>query len=439
MLSNMFSKILILILGLLALSFSSRASVPSPQASVDLICHNDQAECYPRVFQPTETFQVVHDDQDLPPGLHVRLDITTGKKEAKINVVEEDDQALLTTAMDVVVVDSDTEMPSLDLGHSQKHTQKPPKFNKQGAIRPPPVDTPEGTIFESSIAYVKDSALRDRKVVNFILERLEDLSHDIYYGLKLVEDSEVVLKLFGLIKANGTEADIKGASLLVLGTAIQNNPAAFTAALGHFYNDETPTGPMEAIIVALVHEQLPQLLTRFIYLLSALCQDQAHLWKFINADGLDILMTVYDHKNAGIDEKEKLRVKIENFILDHFLQQDSFRVQETQKAQSSGIEVTSELEPQDPWVLATAYAQEYEWPVPTNVQPKYKNMAQALQSWCSAFSSRIGVSTEQRINGSVVERPEQEHEAYDALEAKLKAMGCTCWKSCDFPEPKNEL
>ena len=50
---------------------------------VELICHN-RSDCYPKVFQATSEFQRVRDDQDLPAGLHVRLNVWTGEKEAKV-------------------------------------------------------------------------------------------------------------------------------------------------------------------------------------------------------------------------------------------------------------------------------------------------------------------------------------------------------------------
>ena len=71
----------------------------------DIICHtSNREECYPRIFQPTEEFQTVHDDQELPSGLHVRLNIWTGQKEAKINVPDEEDPALEGLPVDSAIV-----------------------------------------------------------------------------------------------------------------------------------------------------------------------------------------------------------------------------------------------------------------------------------------------------------------------------------------------
>ncbi|MCJ1246151.1 hypothetical protein MMC30_003356 [Trapelia coarctata] len=431
----MLSKFLVILCTLLALCFNTKATVPSPRATADLICHTSHAsECYSRTFQPTESFQIVHDDQELPPGLHIRLNIATGKKEAKLNVVGEDEQALMaTTAMDVAVVDSPSS--PLEAPGIQNSAQKVVKGD-QGSIRPPPPNSPEGISFDSSGTSFKTARSDKPQVILSALETLEDLSHDIYWGLKLAQDSDIVPKLVKLLSINGSDPHIKGAAALVLGTAIRNNPAAFTAAISHFYNDEQPTGPMEAVIVALVHEQLPQLLTRFVYLLSALCQDEAYLWKFVNGDGLDVLMTAFSADKAGQDGRDRLRGKIANFILDHFLQQDSFDMSEKKhenSRQTSESEVDSNLEHEDAWVLPYTDEGVYELPRNMKSQPKYRNMADILKPWCAVFSQSL--SSWEKWQGIFAPADEVDNvqEAHKALEEKLKSFGCGCEKDCGTP------
>lgn len=84
----------------------------SPKASTDLICHTAHAsECYPKIFQPTEQFKTVHDDQELPPGLHVRLNLQTGVKEARLNVPEGDEDEHSAVA---IVLDGESELDDED-------------------------------------------------------------------------------------------------------------------------------------------------------------------------------------------------------------------------------------------------------------------------------------------------------------------------------------
>ena len=425
----MFSNILSIVCTLLALSFSTQATVPSPQASVDLICHtNHVSECYPKTFQPSTSFQPIHDDQDLPPGLHVRLDLATGKKEAKLNIVDESDTELLPSTLDVAIVD-EAEVDDKLSGQSQQ-AQKVLKASEQDSIRPSALNSVDGPIFDQSKTKFTTTSTDKPAVILSALETLEDLSHDIYWGVQLAQDSDVIIKLFNLLSPNVSDPHVKGAAALVIGTAIQNNPAAFTAALSHFYTDELPSGPMEAVLTALLHEQLPQLLTRFVYLLSALCQDRTHLWKFVKGDGLATLLTVFDASKAGRDSRDRLRGKIANFVLDHFLQQDSLTKtgRETTVAPAAAA-VDPQREYEDQWVSLSALDIDgtYQWPHEEHPRLSF-NMAMKLEPWCTAFTTSLKAWKDGKAKLLAVENVEK---AQEALEKKLHDFGCSCKTTCD--------
>lgn len=300
----------------------AQGTVPSPRATTDFICHTSHAsECYPRTFQPTLNFQVVHDGQELPPGLHIRMNLATGVKEARLNEPElEEDQH--STGLTIVDDDDDHKpqgSPGLRDQSNPPHFALPP-------TRPPPFDPPEGSLFRSSIDILESSSGQSSETALSALSDLEDLAHSHHWGLTLARDRSVLHLLFNFLRpsisqsASSVEVQIRSATALLLATAIHNNPAALTATLSHFYNDEWPTGPLELVLMALIHDQLPSLLTRMVFLLSALCQDETQLWQFVDAGGLDILAKVFDPDNAGSDEKDRLRGKIANFMLDHFFQ-----------------------------------------------------------------------------------------------------------------------
>lgn len=419
----MFSNILPIICTLLALSFNTKASVPSPQAYADLVCHTSHAsECYPRTFQPSESFQLIHDDQDLPPGLHVRLDLVTGKKEAKLNVVDEKDQSLLASPIDVAFVDLPDPPHGVmgTLQHAQKLLSKP---KEQGSIRPSSSEPVEGASFEANRRRFTTASTDKPEVLLSAMETLEELSHDIYWGLKLAQDSDVIIKLFNILSHNISDSNVKGAAALVFGTAIQNNPAAFAAALSHFYNDKFPTGPMEALLLAMVHEQLPQLLTRYIYLLSALLQDSTHFWKFVNRDGLDTLRVIFEPEKAGRDGKDRLRGKIANFVLDHFVQQE--RERKTVSPLSS--------DPDGEWVIPSPSEMDgtYQWPHEKHLSLGPFNMAEKLEPWCTAFKTSLHAWKAAKSKSSAVENVE---EANEALNKELNTFGCNCVKKCKISQ-----
>ncbi|KAI8865641.1 hypothetical protein GQ42DRAFT_90007 [Ramicandelaber brevisporus] len=53
-------------------------------AEHDTICHRDTHVCYPRVFQATSESREIHDGQEVPGGLHIQLDMTNGRRMARL-------------------------------------------------------------------------------------------------------------------------------------------------------------------------------------------------------------------------------------------------------------------------------------------------------------------------------------------------------------------
>ncbi|TDZ21945.1 Nucleotide exchange factor SIL1 [Colletotrichum orbiculare MAFF 240422] len=208
---------------------SSYASVvaTSPSAEVELICHTDNsAECYPKIFQPTKEFQIVRDDQQIPQGLHVRLNINTGLKEAKINDPSEQIPGLEGLPVDhsMVVVDPEDapEEPQIPKGA--------PKYEAVGAVKQP--QQASGP-FYTNLDYIKKGAGGADLPLDEALEFMEDISHDMFYGLKITETLDTVKALFCLMtdpatppppSSGGVPRDQQAAS--ILSSALQNNLAA---------------------------------------------------------------------------------------------------------------------------------------------------------------------------------------------------------------------
>ncbi|KAK6213923.1 nucleotide exchange factor SIL1 [Colletotrichum tabaci] len=221
--------IFMVVFGLVFLASSASALAapvaPSPPAEVELICHTDNAaECYPKIFQPTEEFQTVHDDQELPHGLHIRMNINTGKKEAKINDPDEKTPGLegLPTDRSIVVVDSD-KAPDADI------PKDAPKYESAGMVKQPQQESGE---FYTHLEFVKKGAHGSDLPIDEALEFLEDISHDIYYGLKIVETFDTVRSLLCLMVDPKTPAPAEGAvprdqqAAAIISGALQNNPTA---------------------------------------------------------------------------------------------------------------------------------------------------------------------------------------------------------------------
>lgn len=233
-------------------SSSSSSSSPSPKqqqraggagSSSDLICHTDvAAECYPRLFEATDEFQRVHEDQELPAGLHIRLDINSGVREAKLNNASEElpaGLAGLPVDNGIVLVDKVVPVP-----------KGAPAYDPVGLVKDPGTvgggggDDGSGAItFHDAIALVKGVAVgqvssgrinlseAERAGFAVALDQINEIAHDIYYGLKLAEDHDVTRQLLCLMSggsAGGSGSDLVAAqkAAAAVGAAVQNNPTA---------------------------------------------------------------------------------------------------------------------------------------------------------------------------------------------------------------------
>lgn len=213
-----------------AASSSSQQPAQAASDATELICHtSNPEECYPRVFVPTHEFQPVHDDQQLPNGLHVRLNIWTGQKEAKINVPDEANPDLEGLPVDQAVVLVDQEQPE-----TIQIPKGAPKYDNVGKIKEPAQEgdaQTEAIAFAETFNMLKTGESPSAEDFDSGLEGLEELSHDIYYGLKITEDADVVKALFCLMGARDGDAS-EGATprdqqaAAILAGALSNNPSA---------------------------------------------------------------------------------------------------------------------------------------------------------------------------------------------------------------------
>ena len=386
-----FVNIFTFIFVLLSSFIGSDGAVPSPKASTELICPTSHAsDCYPSTFQPTEEFQVVKEDQALPPGLHIRMNLATGIKEARLNVPEPDD-----VHSDLVIVetpdyeDSRPEHIDTDMDDVVESSDIPFRHDQivvgeTSRIRQPPFEPGEARTFEHGMSQLRNSSATIDDLIAALI-RLQDLCHSGDWGLRLTKDSNVTQFLVHIFLDVSQRLSFRSGAALLLATAIQNNPDALAAALAHFYNDGWPIDiwpnqPLEAVLLALLHEQSPKFLIRTMFLLSSLCQDQTQLRKFVNERGLDHLLQVFRAEKGIEPDGDKLRGKIANFILDHVIQAD-FLEPSKNRIETETLpydEVENPTSPQESWIIVDESLANPEIPNP-------KRLERNLKDWESAF------------------------------------------------------
>jgi nucleotide exchange factor SIL1 len=317
----------------IAVAATAAAPATSPQASSDLICHTDnQADCYPRLFQPTEEFQTIHDDQDLPPGLHVRMDIYSGKKEARLNIPlpgEETTEEI--TDRTVVVVpqpeaeaeeESDVEEVILQ-ALRDRVPHKPPVYDTAGKVQPPKEgdgNPGDGLAFIEAMATLKDTPLSKTKATPALkaaLTDLSDLAHDIYYGVEIAKAPAAVRALMQILQLHddasvdaATLAELRHLAAGILSGAVQNNPTALKElaegyageklAWKQYFCEDGDAAALKAKITAL----------------NGLIKHADLKDDFLSAGVPEKLLELYMSEGAPV------RTKISQLLMDNFLDAD---------------------------------------------------------------------------------------------------------------------
>ncbi|KAK3335643.1 hypothetical protein B0T19DRAFT_364201, partial [Cercophora scortea] len=322
-----------------AAASSPESSATSPTADVDLICHTDNpSECYPKIFQATDEFQKVHPDQDLPMGLHVRLNINTGEKEAKINVPDE------PTHPDLEGLPVDSSLITVDKPPSEESDQSAearippnaPVYDPAGQIKEPrTAKSAEGTTFHESLSILKKGL-----DIDSALEMLEDISHDIYYGLKIAEDYETVKQLLCLassIPNSNPENEISSrrarlAAQTIASTA-QNNPKALSEIEKHWpalQNERCPssTETLDMATFRLLSPSSsptltdPTLAKARVSAISSLLKNPTIRQHYLANGGIDLLLQVLAASHTDSPDWEPARRRAGLLVLDTFLDED---------------------------------------------------------------------------------------------------------------------
>ncbi|PSS25183.1 hypothetical protein M430DRAFT_96237 [Amorphotheca resinae ATCC 22711] len=337
------------LLGLACLSLpiiAEAASAPaepsaSPAADTDLICPTNHAgDCYPRVFQATEDFQIIRDGQDIPSGLHVRLNVYTGEREARLNIpMEGEDGATIEeapTEQAMVVVEQpepeSEEYPAL----RDQVPQKPPPYEAAGKIRPPePTDGGEiGTFNKAKLIVSMEGRAFDPS-----LDDLSELAHDIYYGVEIAKDGPVLEKLLCLALGSGSDRfpakenkrDHKAASILA--SAIQNNPTALgeVAKMGRIVlypncgaeltgsKTRGDGGFVSILRNRLGREKEPSSLKAKVSLISGLIKEPRIRDEFLQTGGMELLLAIWLKKG---EQWDPVRMKVAQLVMDNLLDEN---------------------------------------------------------------------------------------------------------------------
>ncbi|KAI9746095.1 MAG: hypothetical protein M1818_000776 [Claussenomyces sp. TS43310] len=348
----------------LGLSLAALPAASSPSAGTDIICHtSDPAECYPRIFQPTKDFQVIKDDQDLPPGLHVRLNIFTGEKEARLNIPIEGEDLLDSPKEQAVIVVPQSESEEA-VSHDEAAMRdrlhfRPPPYEAAGKIQQP-LNTDDGSTdaenFNAALAVLTTPSMSGAlETSDSAFSILSDLSHDIYYGLELAKRGDVMKFLMGTMsgrylgdQAPDSLAARRRQAASIIGHAVQNNPTALKELSNSWAKGLSLNCPPEqggptsdhlcenltlgAKMYSVVHSETdPGVLKAKIYALNGLTKDAGVRDDFLAEGGMAMLLAKFlvpqqaqtGSEASKVEEEWKRNlIKIAQFTMDTFLDED---------------------------------------------------------------------------------------------------------------------
>lgn len=269
------------------------------------------------VFIPTHEWQTIKPGQGIPKGLHVRINLETGQKEAKL--LEEQDQSgksaaenpLFNKRMVKELKEALRLIPN-DISQDSEKESEARQFRSIDEIKEEFDKLKINITTENEIMlgllkrYVKQDISDEEKIV--LLTELEYYVHQYDNAVDFTKAGGMTLALSAL---NSTNEKVRTAAAFLLGSAMQSNPKVQVSAVEN--------GVMQQLIHLLAIEPSTTLRLKVLYALSSLLRHFPYAQKkFLDLGGLSILTSFFGKDDADI---LKLQLKavtlVHDLVLEH--------------------------------------------------------------------------------------------------------------------------
>ncbi|XP_030754577.1 nucleotide exchange factor SIL1-like [Sitophilus oryzae] len=275
------------------------------------ICEDKQDTESDEIFVPTKEWKVIKAGQKVPSGLHYRINLSTGKKEAKINEDDESD----TNKKGISVIKEDETLYSAlkDVDKKNPENDMPKKFRTLDEIKKDLGDieiTPKSDveILQDLFAKFQEEDKKKQPNTKEILKILKDLiylSHQIDNGNEFVRMDgfkKIVYK-----KLNSTNLAVKQEALKLFSTLAQNSPKVKVHIL--------ETGGITILLRLLNLDDNPHIKNSAVTALSCTLRTFPYAQnRFIEAGGLTIFSSLF--KSGSVKLKLKLVTLLNDFIIE---------------------------------------------------------------------------------------------------------------------------
>ena len=258
--------------------------------SEELICPDPEnpLDCYPKLFVPTNEWQTIKRGQDIPLGLHVRLNIDTLEKEAKLMSTDGKDEPVQEVVVGGELQDHSKEAISENL--QKLHERKHPQVKQEHALRTK-VSKGDLSNFDAACLEVENFKPHesDLERLHLALDTLEELSHDIEFGVKLTSYKTTFQSLLNIANSV-SDPKVTEKVYRVMGSSLRNNPEAISNILTNF----------DKSYVDNLFEHLPNeddvLQKRILGIIQALVQNShfaRQYFSFDHSSGLNDLIAIF--------------------------------------------------------------------------------------------------------------------------------------------------
>ncbi|XP_076434943.1 nucleotide exchange factor SIL1-like isoform X1 [Babylonia areolata] len=277
----------------------------------------------PDPFIPTNEWQVVKPGQAIPRGLHVRLNIQTGQKEARLMQKEENgpaDNAQVqdskpTTDSSPGLVDKldldevkravksmkSEEFKSVDMETLRKENQFRSYEELKADMEKINADIQTDAELISNLVQQFQALVEAKEDVTPILEQLEYYLHQIDNAMLFCDLGAMPTLLRCL---NSSREKVRAEAALALGSALQSNPKVQIAAIEN--------GAMHEVLRLVAFDQSMTVRKRAMYALSTMVRHFPFAQKhFLKLGGLSVLGKLFENKLT-----EKLQVRAVTLLAD---------------------------------------------------------------------------------------------------------------------------
>uniref|UniRef100_A0A0B7A9W9 Nucleotide exchange factor SIL1 n=1 Tax=Arion vulgaris TaxID=1028688 RepID=A0A0B7A9W9_9EUPU len=277
-------------------------------------------------FIPTDEWKTVKDGQTIPPGLHIRMDMQTGKKEAKL-MVQDTAQSIerWDAGEKIGIINTEKkrytrdelkealkEFKYNDEPSSKEHEEEVKnKFRSIDELKKVLKDMNMSVKSEGEIVTELEKELKQKDIEH---DRLKIVLLDLEYYLHQIDNARIFSDLGGLKTLlnlmNSTEEDIRETATFTLGAALQSNSKVQVAAVD--------TGALQQLLKLVSVD--PSILVRkkALFALSTLLRQFPYAQKkFLHFGGLSALTELFvDCKDDGV------KIKIVTLLTDLLLEYD---------------------------------------------------------------------------------------------------------------------